>query len=267
MAGRGTDRRRRGLASESVSARRTDAETGAVPEETSGWNVDDSQEIMVGHRRKRAKRRRTMRRSAVWGIVLLAVALAAGGFAAYRWLNRPTGLATLPNPAVVAPGGFRASIGDNNTITVGLEVRSLADAPLTLVSARVAPPAGLTTVAVTLMPPGEGNEGFALEGDLPALRPVTLGTNGADRNAVLAARFTVECGSLPATDGVAGEQIFVTIRLGDEQRVEELTPPVVDDVPWLTATARRVCSDPVPTTTPEPPLPPLPTSSPTAGNG
>ena len=75
---------------------------------------------------------------------------------------------------------------------------------------------------------------------------------------MLAARFTVDCAGLMATDGPVGEQIFVVVKQGSEQREEELTPPVVGDLPWLAATARRVCLDPLPTGTPEQPLPPLP---------
>jgi hypothetical protein len=232
---------------------------GLACEAVDGWSTDDADETVPGKRRLRAKRRRTMRRSVAWTIAILVILVLGGGaLGLYYWLNRPTGLASLPNPAVVAPGGFRASIGDNSTITVGLEVRSVADDPLTLVEARVVPPSGLTLVGLAIVPPGEDNEGFLLEGDLPSTGPVTLGTTGADRNAVVVARFTVTCAALPPADAPTGEQIFVTIRLGPEQRVEELTPPVVDDLPWLTATAQRVCRDPLPTTTPEPPLPPLP---------
>jgi hypothetical protein len=241
--------------------RRTDEDV--FPEDTGGWNTDGQDEVVVGKRRMRARRRPVL-----WTVtVVVVLILAAGAYGAYRWLNRPTGLAATPSPAVVAPGGFRASIGDNNTITVGLEVRSVANAPLTLVAARIVPPSGLTGQEVTIVPPGEGNVGFTLEGPLPASQPVTLGTAGADRNAVVAARFTVDCTALPAPEDPTGEQIFVTIRIGDEHRDEELTPPVVDDVPWLTATALRVCRDPLPTASPEPPLPPLPEVSPTPPPG
>ena len=239
---------------------------GRSPEAASeGWNTDDAEETIAGKRRKRPKRRRTMRRSLAWAIALAVVLAVLGATVGiYRWLNRPTGLAALPGTAVVAPGGFRASIDDGNTITVGLEVRSVADDPVTLVAAEIVPPPGLTGVQVTIIPPGEGNEGFALDGQLPEPAPVTLGTTGADRNAIVAARFTVDCRALPDADSVTGEQIFVTIRLGDEERVEELTPPVVDDVAWLTATAQRACRDPLTTSTPEQPLPPLPDGNPTS---
>jgi hypothetical protein len=233
-------------------------------EETGGWNTDDQDEVVVGKRRKRAKRRRSMSRPVIALIVVAVLLVLGGGYAVYRWLNRPTGLAATPSPAVVAPGGFRASIGDNNTITVGLEVRSVIDIPLTLIAARIVPPSGLTEVEVAIAPPGDGNVGFALDGPLPASQEVALGTEGADRNAVVAARFTVNCDALPTVDGPTGEQIFVTIRVDGQQRDEELTPPVVDNVPWLTATAQRVCRDPLPTTSPEPPLPPLPTENPTS---
>jgi len=242
-----------------VGGRRTDDDV--FPEDTAGWNTDGQDEVVVGRRR-----RPTGRRPVLWTILVVLV-LAAGAYGAYRWFNRPTGLAATPSPAVIAPGGFRASIGADNTITVGLEVRSVADAPLTLVAARIVPPSGLTGQAVTIVPPGEGNVGFTLEGPLPVAQPVTLGTSGADRNAVVAARFTVDCAALAAAGDPTGEQIFVTIRIGDQQRDEELTPPVVDDVPWLTATALRVCRDPLPTASPEPPLPPLPevTATPSPG--
>jgi hypothetical protein len=237
-------------------------------EETGGWNTDDQEEVIVGKRRMRAERRRLLGRPRVWAIVLAAaLVLAGGGYAVYRWSNQPTGLDAAPIPAVVAPGGFRASIGDNNTITVGLEVRSVAEEPLTLIAARVVPPTGLTALEVTIAPPGDGNVGFALDGPLPAIENVTLGTDGANRNAVLAARFSVDCDALPTPDAVTGEQIFITIRIREREREEELTPPVVDDVPWLTATALRICRDPLPTTSPEPPLPPLPETTATSAPG
>jgi hypothetical protein len=186
-------------------------------------------------------------------VVVVAAGLAVGGY----YLFRPSGLATLPQQAVVAPGGFRASIGAKNTITVGLEIRNAADVTLTVVAARIVAPAGLTSVKLAVIPTGDGNKGFTLEGDLPAATPVELGTEPTNRNGIIAARFTVDCAGLLATDAATGEQIFVTIQVGGEQREEELTPPVVGDTPWLTATAKRVCLDPIPTGTAEPPLPPL----------
>jgi hypothetical protein len=204
-------------------------------------------------------------RTAIIAAVALVVAGAAVG--GYFWFIRPTGLAALPNPAVVAPGGFRASIGADNTITVGLEVRNTTDVPLTLTEARVVPPAGLKLVKLAVIPTGPDNSGFALEGDLPAGTSVNLGTQTADRNAIIAARFTVDCAKIPTDRTFTGEQIFVTIQVGQEQRTEELTPPVVGETPWLIATARRVCLDPVPTGTAEPPLPALPEVTATTGPG
>jgi hypothetical protein len=193
----------------------------------------------------------------VTGVVVVIVAgLAVGGY----YLFRPSGLAALPDQAVVAPGGFRASIGAHNTINVGLEIRNAADVNLTIVSAKIVPPAGLTSVNLAVVPTGDGNKGFTLDGDLPPAAPVELGTDATNRNGIIAARFTVDCKGLLATPGPTGEQILVTVRVGTEERVEELTPPVVGDVPWLTATATRVCHDPVPTGTAGPPLPPLPGS-------
>jgi hypothetical protein len=217
---------------------------------------------MVGKRRLRPKRRRTHGRSytatVTISVILALTGLAAGG---YYWLHRPRGLAALPNPAVVAPGGFRTAIGAEKTITVGLEVRSVADVPLTLVDAKITPPAGLTQLSISIIPPGSENEGFTLDGPLPASTPVPLGIGSTDRNAVLAARFSVNCAAMAPPDSPTGEEIFVTIQVGQARRVEELTPPVVDDTPWLTATARQLCLNPLPTGSAEPPLPPLPATT------
>ncbi len=228
-------------------------------EAVAGWETEESEEIVVGKRRMRFGRRRSQQ-GPLTTIITIIVAVVVMGLAvgAYLWLTRPTGLAALPNPAVVPPGGFRASIGADNTITVGLEVRNTADVPITLIEARIVAPAGLTSVQLSIIPTGEGNEGFALDGDLPPAAPVVLGTTATDRNAIIAARFTVDCAGLLAAGGDTSEQIFVTVKVGDEQRVEELTPPAVGDLPWLTATGQRACLDPVTTASPEPPLPPLP---------
>jgi hypothetical protein len=190
-------------------------------------------------------------------LLLMLAGLLAGGY----WLwSRPSGLAAISGPAVVAPGGFRASLGSDNTITVGLELRSVADVAITLVDAKVVAPAGLRVVAVTLLQAGPDNEGFALTGPLPPIQSLELGTAEADRNGILAARLAVDCAALnTAVD--SGEEIFVTVQVGDDRRVEELTSPVVGDLPWLAATAQRSCADPVPTGSAEPPLPPLPGSS------
>ena len=217
------------------------------------WEADE--EITVGRRRRRAKRRREERARSPKVVIpvtlVLVLAVAAG---AYWWFSRPTGLATLPNPAVVSPGGFRASIGDDHTITVGLEVRNVADGPLTLVGARIVAPTGLTETALSILSPGPENEGFALTGPLPPVSPLRLGTDGLDRNAIVAARFSVNCPTVLASAAATDEQIFVTIQVGPEKREDEVTPPVVGDLPWLTATAQRACN-PLPDETPEPPLP------------
>jgi hypothetical protein len=242
-----------------------------------GWSSHESEEsqAIVVNRRMGVGRRRIPTSSLRWVIITVVVlVLVAVGIAGYLYANRPTGLDAVPNPTVVTPGGFRASIGANNTITVGLEIRNVANVAITVVAARIVAPPGLTSVALAVVPTGTDNEGFKLEGDLPAPAPVKLGADEADRNAIIAARFSVDCaGLLGATAptrgtsaapvvvpsaGPDGEQIFVTIQVGSQERIEELTPPVVNDVPWLTATAHRVCLDPLPTTSGPPPLPPLP---------
>jgi hypothetical protein len=225
-----------------------------------GWSSEEPEEIAVGDRTMRVRRRvRRRRRVGLMATVLLLVALAGIGYGGYVLLaNRPTGLAALPNPAVIAPGAFRASVGTDATITVGLEIRNTADVDVTVVSARIVAPAGLTGEELALVAPGEGNQGFALDGPLPASHSVTLGTQAIQRNGILAARFRVDCTRLTATAGPTGEQIFVTVKLGEEQREEQLTPPVVAGVPWLTATARRACLPPGSASPPASPLAPLP---------
>jgi hypothetical protein len=224
------------------------------------WDSDD---YSAGKRRMRPKRRRGERSRARIVIPLILFLLLAGG-GAYWWFTRPSGLAALPDPAVVAPGGFRASIGDDGTITVGLEVRNVTPKVLTLVGARIIAPAGLTLRGLSILTPGPENEGFSLTGDLPAISPVRLGTADQERNAVVAARFAVDCPTVRGSTAPVDEQIFVTIAIGSQQREDEVTPPVVGDLPWLIATAHRACLDPVPSSSPEPPLP---QDSPTPGSG
>jgi hypothetical protein len=227
-----------------------------------GWSQDEPEEIMVGDRRMRVRRRMPQRSRSGAVIVLAAfVVLTVGGVGLYKWLNRPTGFAALPNPAIVAPGGFRASIGANRTITVSLEIRNISKVDLSVTSATLVAPAGLKSTVVTLIAPGELNQGLALDGDLPAMAPIRLGHDGPASNGFVAARFAVNCVALPAGTGPTGERIFVTVQLGNESRQEELTPPVVGTTPWLTATARRACSDPAVAPSPPKPLEPLPSAS------
>jgi hypothetical protein len=224
-----------------------------------GWSSDDTETIAVGDRRMRVRRRRSGVRGArplvVFGVVALLAALAVGYLV---WSNRPTGLAALPDPAIVAAGGFQASVGANQTITVGLEIRNVTEVSVTVVAARIVVPNGLTIATLTILPPGEANQNFALGGDLPPAAPVALGTEGIDRNAIVAARFRVDCDELPASNAPTGEQIFVTVRVGSEEREEELTSPVVGGVPWLTASARSACVEPSASGSNPTPLPPLP---------
>jgi hypothetical protein len=230
-----------------------------------GWDTQDIEEIVVGGRRMRVGRRRLTRGPKPWVIALILVVLAGTGVGGYFWLTSEPEADTIPNPAVVASGGFRADIGVYNTITIGLVVNNRANIAVTLIEARVVAPAGLTSTALAIVPTGEGNEGLALDGDLPPTVPVELGVAAADKSAIIAARFTVNCDGLLAEGASTTEQIFVTVRVGEEQREEELTPPVVGDEPWLYGAARRACLDPVPTGTPDQPLPPDSSDSPGPG--
>lgn len=209
----------------------------------------------------RVRRRRPPRlRIRPWIVIVVVVALAAAGVGAYLYLNRPEGLQSVDGPAIVAPGGFQAKIGPENMITVALEIRNVTDEAVTVVGARVVPPAGLTQTGLSVLPVGEQNRNLNLEGELPPSSPVALGTSGVDRNAVVAARFRVDCEELPGSRDPTGERIFVTVRLGDDQREEELSPPVVSGALWLTATARSACVQPTVTGELPTPLPPLPSS-------
>jgi hypothetical protein len=219
---------------------------------------DPETDVIAGKRRRRAKRRAERGPGSTVMVVLGVVLLLGLAGGAVYWFTRPTGLDALPSQAVIAPGGSLATVEDDNTVTVGLEISNISELDLTLVDAKITPPAGVTAIRVTIVPPGPENEGFALDGELPELAPVRLGTDAAGRNAIIAGRFRVDCEALLPSDAPTGEQIMVTIQVGDQQRVEELSPPVIGDVPWLTASAHRVCTDPPSTAAPDPPDPPLP---------
>lgn len=195
---------------------------------------------------------------AIWigGAVGVIAVLAVGIW----WLNRPTGLNAVPDPAIVSPGGFRSHIDDHKTFTVGLNVRNTADVRLTVTDARIAAPPGLTRTAMSIVPAGKDNAGFTLAGELKPGSTVVL-EPGAD--AVIAARFTVDCAVVAASPAPTEEQIFVTVKIDGSQREDEILVPVVGDIPWLTATATRTCLDPISTATPEPPDQPLPATTPT----
>jgi hypothetical protein len=201
---------------------------------------------------------RRRRRSPVvgWIATTLVVLVAAGLTWWLLWSGGPLDLTTEESgPPVVAPGGFRAAAADDHTITVGLEVRNTTADPVTLVGAEIVPPAGLTQVSLALLAPGQS---LTLDGDLPALAPVVLGTEPQQRNGFLAARFAVDCDNLATGDGPTGERITVTIDSAAGPVSVDLTPPVVAGVAWLTATANRACSGPVMEGSPGAPLPPLP---------
>jgi hypothetical protein len=216
------------------------------------WAPDEST-VIRSKRRGRPKRRRVERRVWVWalriGAAVVAIGLVVG---AVWWFNRPTGLAALPAQAMDSPG-FRSTINTPDTFTVGLNVRNTASDRVTLVGARILAPVGLTGTAQSILPAGPENAGFALTGELQPGGPVALDPG---QDAVIAARYKVDCQLLLASAEPTDEQIFVTIQVGTEEREEEIVVPVVGDVPWLTATATRTCIDPVPTGSAEPPDPP-----------
>jgi hypothetical protein len=214
-------------------------------------------------------RRRGGRGPITWiavGVVALVV-LGGGGYLLFR--PHSSGLSSLPDPAVDAPdvGGFQATISANDTITIGLEVQNLTDVPVTLLSARIVAPTGLTNTALTIIPVGPENQGFDLSGTLPAPKPIQLGTSGTNGDAIVAARYSVDCKALLAATDDVDESIFVTIQVDGEQKEEAITPPAVGDQQWLSASAMRACLDPVPTGgTTDQPLPPQPGgSSPSSG--
>jgi hypothetical protein len=226
------------------------------------WD-DDNTDIMVGKRRMRTKRHASRSKGPRILLALFALLLVAAGGVMVWWAHRPTGLAALPNPAIIAPGGFRTSISDDSkTITVGLEIRNTAGVDVQVASVRVIPPPGLTETALAVAPSGVDNSGFTLTGDLPKTTSVKLGT-GDDKSAVILARFTVNCKQVVADPGAAEERIFVTIQAGTEQREEEMINPVVTSVDsdlatsWLTDAAHHACNTPIPTGTPGTPEPPL----------
>jgi hypothetical protein len=223
----------------------------------SDW--EDTETILVGDRRMRVRRRLTRRRPRVrpWVVVAVVAALAAVAVGVAVYATRPRGFEAVDGSAVTASGAFQTKISSDDVITVAMEVRNIADEPVTLVSARLVPPDGLTPLAIALIAPDERNQNLNLDAELPPLVPISLGTEGLARNGIVAARFAVDCDALPPTAGATGERVFVTVRIGDDERQEELTPPVVAGVPWLTATARGACAGPITATTVPTPLPTL----------
>ena len=169
-----------------------------------GWSPDDAETIAVGDRRMRVRRRRQAK---IRPLVATAVAAAliAAGLGAYFWFKRPSGLAALPGPAVVAAGAFQAKVGPDQTITVALEIRNTTDVAVTVLRARINAPTGLTQTALSLLPPGEQNKNLGLGGDLPPAAPVDLGTKRRPqrhhRGPVQGRRE-----QLPSTDGPTGSR-------------------------------------------------------------
>jgi hypothetical protein len=230
----------------------------------SGWDTQDIDLIVQKRRMRGGSRRRSGRGWVTWLVAGLGVLVLGAG--AYLFLTRnASGLAALPNPAIEATDGFNATIGGNNTVTIGLGIRNRAAVPVTVLSARIIAPTGLTRTALTIIPPGNENQGFALDGTLPSPQTIQLGTDPATSDAVIAARYTVNCRALLAANADVDEAIYVTIEVDGQQREEELTPPVVDDKQWLSASAQRVCLNPVPTGgSTDQPLPPQPGGTPPA---
>lgn len=216
---------------------------GASLRSVSGW--EDTETIVVGDRRMRVRRRLTRRRRVnPWAVLAIVVVLAAAGVGTYLYMNRPQGLDAVDGAAVSAAGAFQAKENGDGIITVALEIRNVTDDPLTVLSARLVPPSGLTQLGVGLLAPDEQNSSLNLDAELPPLEPIALGTTGVERNGIVVARFQVTCEALPDVSAATGERIFVTIRLGEDQREEELIPPVYDGTSWLTATARGACLRP-----------------------
>jgi hypothetical protein len=218
-------------------------------------------EIITGRRRMRTGRRRSGSGRGGW-IVLIGVLLVAGGGGAWYWLHRTTHQASIPDPAVVASGSFNSTINDAHTITIGMGIRNTANVPVTVMSARIVAPAGLVSTIITIAPVGTQNQAFALDGPLPTLQPVQLGIDDSDREGIVAARFTVQCSQVlvTPTPAVPTEQIFVTVQVAGTEREEELTPPLVNGIPWLAGTAQKLCVSGVPTpgASDDQPLPSLP---------
>jgi hypothetical protein len=231
----------------------------------SGWDTQDIEAIVQKRRMRGGSRRARERGPLSWiaGGVVVLLAVGVGGY--FVFLRAPDGLDALPDQAIGTPGGYNATIGPNNTITVGLDVRNLARVPVTLVSARLVAPIGLTGTAVTIVPAGKDNSGFNLDGPLPTPQPVQLGTGADNSDAIVAARFTVDCKKLLAAGADTDESIDITLEVGGQQRDQQIVPPVVDNEQWLTASGRRLCLNPVPTGgSTDQPLPPQPGSTPTA---
>lgn len=220
------------------------------------WAPEEN--LNIGKRRARPKRRMDEKRPVAWTFRVLAilVVLALIGGAVW-WFTRPSGLATLPPQALGTEGGFRSAIGENHEITVGMMVTNTADGPIIVKKARITAPAGMKAVSVGLVAAGKDNAGFELTGKVPNGGELTL---GAGEKAVIVGRFTVTCDTVIASAEPTDEQIFATVEVDGESREEELDVPVVGDLPWLTATGQRSCVDPVATEPPGQPLEPLPTT-------
>jgi hypothetical protein len=212
-----------------------------------GWDTQDLEGI-VERRRMRggSRRRRSMLSPPVIGGGIVALLLVVGVVTYLLWPSHNAGIAGLPDQALTSPG-YSARIGANDTVTIALRVRNTTSLTVKIVSATFSAPAGLTRTGLTIVPAGKENEGFDLNGALPPSQQVQLGTTPDNRDAVVAARYTVNCKQLQASTEITDESITIRVEVDGQQRDEEITAPAVGDQQWLDASAERVCTSPPPT--------------------
>jgi hypothetical protein len=208
-----------------------------------GWDTQDLEGI-VERRRMRGGSRRRRSVLSPWVVGGAAVLVLAIGVVTFLlWPGSNAGIAGLPDQALTSPG-YSARIGANNTVTIALRVRNTTSLTVKLVSATIAAPTGLTRTGLTIVPAGKENEGFDLNGALPPSQQVSLGTTTDTRDAVVAARYTVNCKQLLGSTEITDESISIRIEVDGQQRDEDITAPAVGDKQWLSASAQRVCLSP-----------------------